>query len=105
MKFVNIFYESFHLSDPGNDVLPFIATIDVSKLITVEDVMENLNLGPNGALVYSMEFLEKNVDWLFTEIEKFHDHYFIFDLPGQVFQISNLFGYLLVLLTVNYSFR
>ncbi|XP_046438224.1 GPN-loop GTPase 2-like isoform X1 [Daphnia pulex] len=70
--------------DPGNDLLPFTSSIDVSKLITVQDVMENYNLGPNGALVYCMEFLEKNLDWLFVEIEKFKDHYFIFDLPGQV---------------------
>lgn len=70
--------------DPGNDALPFIASIDVSKLITVEDVMENLNLGPNGALVYCVEFLEKNLDWLFVEIAKYGDHYFLFDLPGQV---------------------
>lgn len=65
--------------------MPFTASIDVSKLITVEDVMENCNLGPNGALVYCMEFLEKNLDWFFVEAAKFQDHYFIFDLPGQVF--------------------
>lgn len=70
--------------DPGNDTLPFLASIDVSKLITVEDVMDTYDLGPNGALVYSMEFLEKNVDWLFEEVTKFKEHYFIFDLPGQV---------------------
>lgn len=74
--------------DPGNDLLPFTSSIDVSKLITVQDVMENYNLGPNGALVYCMEFLEKNLDWLFVEIEKFKDHYFIFDLPGQVYWIQ-----------------
>ncbi len=67
-------------------MLPFTASIDVSKLITVEDVMENFHLGPNGAIVYCMEFLEKNLDWIFVEVEKFKDHYFIFDLPGQVFQ-------------------
>lgn len=59
-------------------------SIDIAKLITVDDVMENLDLGPNGALVYSMEFLEKNLDWLFTEIAKFPEHYFLFDFPGQV---------------------
>lgn len=59
-------------------------SIDIAKLITVDDVMENLDLGPNGALVYSMEFLEKNLDWLFTEIVKFPEHYFLFDFPGQV---------------------
>lgn len=67
-------------------MLPFTASIDVSKLITVEDVMANFHLGPNGAIVYCMEFLEKNLDWLFVEVEKFKDHYFIFDLPGQVSQ-------------------
>jgi hypothetical protein len=73
------------LIDPGNDVLPFSSSIDISKLITVQDVMENYNLGPNGALIFCMEFLEKNLDWLFVEIEKFKDNYFLFDLPGQVF--------------------
>lgn len=65
-------------------MLPFTASIDVSNLITVADVMENCNLGPNGGLVYAMEFLEKNMDWLFAEVGKFPEHYFIFDLPGQV---------------------
>lgn len=46
--------------------------------------MENYHLGPNGSLVLAMEFLEKNLDWLFAEIPKFADHYFIFDMPGQV---------------------
>jgi len=70
--------------DPGNDCSTSPVSIDIAKLITVDDVMENLDLGPNGALVYSMEFLEKNLDWLFTEIAKFPEHYFLFDFPGQV---------------------
>lgn len=72
--------------DPGNDALPFTATIDVSKLISVEDVMENCDLGPNGALVYCMEYLEKNLDWFFDQLAPYvdSDHYFIFDLPGQI---------------------
>jgi len=70
--------------DPGNDCLASPASIDIAKLITVNDVMENCDLGPNGALVYSMEFLEKNLDWLFVEIAKFPDHYFFFDFPGQI---------------------
>jgi len=70
--------------DPGNDCLTSAVSIDIFKLITVDDVMENCGLGPNGALVYCMEYLEKNIDWLFTEIAKFPDHYFLFDFPGQV---------------------
>ena len=80
-------------ADPGNDCLASPASIDIAKLITVNDVMENCDLGPNGALVYSMEFLEKNLDWLFVEIAKFPDHYFFFDFPGQVNHIIVIWSY------------
>lgn len=70
--------------DPANDVLPYECTIDIAKLITVEDVMSTLKLGPNGGLVYCMEFLETNVQWLLDEIAKVKDHYIIIDCPGQV---------------------
>jgi len=70
--------------DPGNDCVPLEVSIDVAKLITVNDVMENLELGVNGASVYSIEYLEMNIDWLFAEIEKFPEHYFLFDFPGQI---------------------
>lgn len=70
--------------DPANDILPYDCAVDISKLITLTDVMSNLNLGPNGGLVYCMEYLEENVDWLFEELDKFEDHYFLFDCPGQV---------------------
>ena len=44
-----------------------------------------LKLGPNGALVYCMEFLESNFEWLVVQIKKFpKDKYFLFDFPGQV---------------------
>lgn len=60
------------------------ATIDVMELIKLEDAMANLNLGPNGALMYCMEYLEENSDWLFEKLENIKDSYLIFDMPGQV---------------------
>lgn len=54
------------------------------KLITVADVMEHLKLGPNGALVYCMEYLEENFDWLLNQLKQSTANYFIFDCPGQV---------------------
>lgn len=54
------------------------------KLITVADVMDHLKLGPNGALIYCMEYLEENFDWLLTQLKQSPDNYFIFDCPGQV---------------------
>ncbi|KAK7492519.1 hypothetical protein BaRGS_00016185 [Batillaria attramentaria] len=70
--------------DPANDVLPYRCEVDISDLITVDDVMTHLKLGPNGALMYCMEYLEKNLDWLRDRLAKLRDRYLIFDFPGQV---------------------
>lgn len=50
--------------DPANDLLPYKPDVDVSDLIHLTEVMDRLRLGPNGGLVYAMEFLEQNLDWL-----------------------------------------
>lgn len=55
--------------DPGNDVLPFECAVDVMELIKLEDVMRDLGLGPNGGLVYCMEYLEQNLDWLKDKLD------------------------------------
>lgn len=70
--------------DPANEQMEYNAHIDIMKLITVEDAMEHFGLGPNGALMYCMEFLEENFDWLLEEIKSASSNYFIFDCPGQV---------------------
>lgn len=70
--------------DPANDCLPFKPDVDISELVTVTDVMENMHLGPNGGLVYCMEFLEKNLEWLLKELYKLSEHYLLIDCPGQV---------------------
>lgn len=36
--------------DPANDIIPYKCDVDIRELITVNDVMERLKLGPNGAL-------------------------------------------------------
>lgn len=46
--------------------------------------MRLLSLGPNGALIYCMEYLEQNFDWLYAKLEAISDCYVLFDCPGQV---------------------
>lgn len=46
--------------------------------------MDHLKLGPNGALIYCMEYLEENFDWLLDQLKQNSSNYFIFDCPGQV---------------------
>lgn len=70
--------------DPGNENMKYKAEVDVMQLITVEDVMNHCNMGPNGALMYCMEYLETNFGWLFDKLKKSSHKYFIFDCPGQV---------------------
>ena len=71
--------------DPANDALPYPCAIDISSLITLEDVMDKHGLGPNGGLLYCMEYLEVNFDWLEGRLKELGDDaYVLFDLPGQV---------------------
>jgi len=86
--------------DPANDTIPcafrihhiFLDAVDgrytcaasITEIIDLETVMEKLELGPNGGMVYCMEFLEKNIDWLKEKLTELKGHYFLFDLPGQV---------------------
>ncbi|XP_008499765.1 GPN-loop GTPase 2 [Calypte anna] len=70
--------------DPANEVVPYPCSLDISELITLPDVMENLKLGPNGGLLYCMEYLEANSDWLHQKLAASKGHYYLFDCPGQV---------------------
>ncbi|PKK18357.1 GPN-loop GTPase 2, transcript variant X3 [Columba livia] len=70
--------------DPANETIPYPCAVDIAELVTLPDVMENLRLGPNGGLIYCMEYLEANLDWLQEKLAAFRGHYYLFDCPGQV---------------------
>jgi len=70
--------------DPANENIPYDCAIDISTLITLEDAIDTFGLGPNGGMIYCLEYLEKNIDWLLEELDKIKDKYIIFDCPGQV---------------------
>ncbi|NXD87328.1 GPN2 GTPase, partial [Halcyon senegalensis] len=70
--------------DPANEAMPYQCAVDVAELITLPDVMDTLKLGPNGGLIYCMEYLEANFDWLQEKLAAFRGHYYLFDCPGQV---------------------
>ncbi|KAG2446787.1 hypothetical protein HYH02_008347 [Chlamydomonas schloesseri] len=72
--------------DPANDMLPYQPAVDVADLVCLEEVMAELKLGPNGGLLYCMDYLAKNLDWLQEKLEPLEqeDYYFMFDCPGQV---------------------
>jgi GPN-loop GTPase len=50
--------------DAANDRLSYPCALDVFSLISLEDIMDHEGLGPNGGIVYALETLEANFDWL-----------------------------------------
>ncbi|CAN1346000.1 GPN-loop GTPase 3 [Linum perenne] len=69
--------------DPAAENFDYPVAVDIRELINLEDVMEELGLGPNGALMYCMEELEDNLDdWLAEELDNYmDDDYLVFDCP------------------------
>ena len=72
--------------DPANHDPPYDADVSVEELITLDDAMREFNLGPNGAMVYCMEYLAKNLDWLRERVAPLvrEGRYLLVDCPGQV---------------------
>jgi GTPase SAR1 family protein len=78
--------------DPAAEEFKYPVSIDVRDLITLEDAMEEVGLGPNGGLLYCMEYLEDSLDdWLAESLEPYgDDDYLIIDCPGQIELYSHL---------------
>lgn len=74
--------------DPANERQPYPnCAFDIRDYITIEEVMQEHNLGPNGGLMYALESIDENgIDVLLKDIQKLGNqhNYLIFDCPGQV---------------------
>ncbi|TQS39136.1 hypothetical protein Golomagni_00347 [Golovinomyces magnicellulatus] len=70
--------------DPANDLMRYKPTIDVRDFIKLEDIMSEDSLGPNGGVLYALEELEHNVEWLESGLNELGEDYILFDCPGQV---------------------
>lgn len=56
--------------DPANDRTTYPAAVDVRDLVTIDDIMEQEDLGPNGGVLYALEELEENFEWLETGLKE-----------------------------------
>lgn len=57
----------------------------MAELVSLEAVQQDLGLGPNGGLVYCMEYVAANLDWLDGKLAPLLKDgcYLLFDCPGQ----------------------
>jgi len=69
--------------DSGAVNLPYEAYLDVRKFFTLEELMLKEGLGPNGAMVYSMEILEKMTPDIVKTLAEADYDIAIIDTPGQ----------------------
>ncbi|TGZ84358.1 hypothetical protein EX30DRAFT_354033 [Ascodesmis nigricans] len=71
--------------DPAAEEFEYEPDVDIKELISLEDVMEEMQLGPNGGLMACFEFLMDNLDWLTDHLSPITEDYLtIFDCPGQI---------------------
>ncbi|CAK7243138.1 MAG: hypothetical protein STHCBS139747_004649 [Sporothrix thermara] len=77
---------SFYVNlDPAAETFEHTPDLDIRDLISLDDVMEEMGLGPNGGLIYCFEFLMENLDFLTEALESLtEDYLIIFDMPGQI---------------------
>ena len=75
--------------DPACEDFKYNPIIDIRDLISLDDVTdpnEDLRLGPNGGLVYCLEYISKNLDWLDECLQETtaEDDCIFVDCPGQI---------------------
>ncbi|KAK3084870.1 hypothetical protein FSP39_020517 [Pinctada imbricata] len=72
--------------DPAAEHFDYQPLADIRELIHLDDAMDDdsLRFGPNGGLVFCMEYLAQNFDWLHEQLDEVEDDYILFDCPGQI---------------------
>jgi GTPase SAR1 family protein len=94
--------------DPAAEQFDYEPMADIRQLINIDDIMadEELRFGPNGGLVFAMEYLLENSDWFEEQLMGFDDDYILFDTAGQI-ELSTHLDIMpkLIRLLQSYDFR
>jgi len=70
--------------DPGVLDLPYKPDYDVRELVTVDRLMREEGLGPNGAMVKASEIMDENIDSIAEDIASLDADLRLIDTPGQM---------------------
>lgn len=70
--------------DPGVDMLPYEADIDIREWVSLEEVMSEYNLGPNGAQIVAADLMAINIKKITSILEGVKTQYVLVDTPGQL---------------------
>ena len=69
--------------DPGVENLPYTCDVDVRDYVDIVSIMQQYDLGPNGALVMANDLIASKIDDIQNEVNRVNPDYLIVDTPGQ----------------------
>jgi GTPase SAR1 family protein len=75
--------------DPGVRELPYEPDIDIRDFVDISTVMQNYQLGPNGALIMAADLVATRMNDVEESLDAINPDYVVFDTPGQI----ELFAY------------
>ena len=75
--------------DPGVESLPYTCDIDVRDYVDYVSIMQQYDLGPNGAMIMANDLIASKIDDIQNEASRINPDYLIVDTPGQI----ELFAY------------
>lgn len=70
--------------DPGVSNLPYRPDIDIRNKINIVQIMDEYELGPNGALVLASDLIAEEAEKIGGEIEDLQSDVVLVDTPGQM---------------------
>ncbi|MEM2342369.1 MAG: ATP/GTP-binding protein [Candidatus Bathyarchaeia archaeon] len=70
--------------DPGVIKLPYVPNIDIRDYITIDEIMDKYELGPNGALIMAADLIASEIENLKKEIDDVNPDILLVDTPGQM---------------------
>src|SRR5690606_12987013 len=56
--------------DLANENITYPVAVDVRQLNTIDSIMEEYSLGPNGAMIYAIEEWETNFEWMEEKLRR-----------------------------------
>jgi hypothetical protein len=70
--------------DPGAENLAYDPDVDIRDWISLKEIMDSYELGPNGAQIACADMLALNTSDLKQSIDSFKTDYVLIDTPGQL---------------------
>lgn len=70
--------------DPGAEKLPYTPDVDIRDWIKLAEIMDEHELGPNGAQVAAADMLAVNLTEIKEEIDGFRSDFVLVDTAGQI---------------------